>query len=395
MIAVPVVAGRARDGSREVVAVSLAQMFLVALLLLMPVVPSDAADQKASAPQEASALASAPLPSPVIPLAQVASRAMEVEALLRASRTLQAGTSATSMIEQQLPEASALIGIELERTLRLLQERPPLETLEVKQELWAKRQFLTTTWLDALTRRVTELQEALTRLANLHQTWTLNQDAARAARAPEPMLGQIAEVLSAIEAAETPLEAQRAVALDLQSRVAREVARCQSALAQVAEAQRQAVGGLLETGHPPIWNARWWMGARPVDVSNVREIAAGWWREVVQELRDPATGVRTHVALFVALAALLWAARRRTPEVNVPNAQLVTERVTNCERRLLHGGAHAVGHDESEPIPSTRGQCGHVGALVRSPENTSATRMERRRRIADVALQPITARRAG
>ena len=237
---------------------------------------------------------------------------MEVDALLRAYRTLQAGTSATSMIEQQLPEASALIGLELERTLSLLQERPPLETLEAKQELWAKRQFLTTTWLDALTRRVTQLQEALTRLASLHHTWTLNQDAARAAQAPEPMLGHIAEVLSAIKAAQPPLEAQRAVALDLQSRVAREVARCQSALAQVAEAQRQAAGGLLEPGHPPIWNAQWWMGARPVDVSNVREIAAGWWREVVQELRDPATGVRTHGALFVALAVLLWAARRWT-----------------------------------------------------------------------------------
>lgn len=216
------------------------------------------------------------------------------------------------MIEQQLPEASALIGLELERTLSLLREQPTLETLGVEQEARARRQLLTTTWLDALTRRVTHLQEALTRLADQHQTWTQTQDAARAAQAPEPVLGHIAGVLAAIEAAQTPLQAQHAVALELQSRVAREVARCQTALAQVAEAQSQAVGGLLEPQRPPIWNAQWWMGARTVDVRNVREIAADWWRRMIQHLRDPATGLKAHAALFVVLAALLWAARRWT-----------------------------------------------------------------------------------
>jgi len=52
------------------------------------------------------------------------------------------------MIEKQLSEASTLIGLELERTLSLLREQPMLETLEVKQELWARRQLLTITWLD-------------------------------------------------------------------------------------------------------------------------------------------------------------------------------------------------------------------------------------------------------
>jgi len=74
-----------------IVTVSLARMFLVVLLVLTPVIRGEAADQKASASQEAPA----PSPSPVIPLAEVASRAMEVGALLRASLTLQASTPAT------------------------------------------------------------------------------------------------------------------------------------------------------------------------------------------------------------------------------------------------------------------------------------------------------------
>jgi small-conductance mechanosensitive channel len=292
------------------VTVSRARTFLVALLLLTAFARGATADQQAPLPHDAPVLA--PPPSPVIPLAEVAWRATEVEALLRAYRALQASSPATAKIEKQLPEASALIGLELERTVRLLREQPTLETLEVQQELWTRRQLLTTTWLEALTRRITHLQEALTRLADQHQTWSQAQDAARAAQAPEPILEQIAGVLAAIEAARTPLQAQRAIALELQSRVAREVGRCQTALAQVAEAQRQAVGGLLEPERPPIWNPQWWVGARTVDAQSLRDAAFTWWREIVKDLRDPASGLRSHGALFVVLAALLWAARRWT-----------------------------------------------------------------------------------
>jgi len=288
--------------------VSLARSFLVVLLLLTTVVRGEAADQKPSVSQEASA----PPPSRAIPLAEVASRATEAEALLRAYQAPHAFTSAISLVEKHLPEASALISLELERTLSLLPEHPPLATLEAMQELWEKRQLLTTTWLDGLTRRATDLQEALTRLADQHQAWTQTQDAARAAKAPEPVLRQIAGVLDAIEAAQTPLRAQRAVALELQSRVAREVARCQTVLAQVAEAQRQAVEGLLAQQRPPIWNVQWWVGARNQDFRNVRAIATDWWLAIAQYLRDPANGLKAHAAFFVLLAALLWTARRWT-----------------------------------------------------------------------------------
>ena len=291
-----------------IITVSLARMFLVVLLLLTPVVRGEAADQKASVPQEAPAPPSPPPPG--IPLAEVASRATEVEALLRTYRALLASTPAISMIEKRLPGLSSFLGLELERTQSLLRQQTTLERLEVTQEAWARRQLLTTTWLDPLTRRATDLQEALTRLADQRQTWTQTQDAARAAKAPEPILAQIAGVLTAIEAAQTPLQTERAAALDLQSRIAREVARCQAALAQIGEAQRQAVGGLLERDRPAIWSAQWWVGA--LDFRNIRGNAIEWWWELVRNLLDPANGLTAHAGFFVVLAALLWAARRWT-----------------------------------------------------------------------------------
>jgi len=115
--------------------VSLARSFLVVLLLLTTVVRGEAADQKPSVPQEASA----PPPSRAIPLAEVASRATEAEALLRAYQAPHAFTSAISLVEEHLPEASALISLELERTLSLLPEHPPLATLEAMQEVWERK----------------------------------------------------------------------------------------------------------------------------------------------------------------------------------------------------------------------------------------------------------------
>ena len=99
-----------------------------------------------------------------------------------------------------------------------------------------------------LTGLATQLQQALHRLADLHTTWTATRVAAQLAQAPEPILQQIDATLSALAATQTPLEAQRVAGLDLQSRVAHEVARCEQVLAQMAQMQQQVV--LAEPGEP-------------------------------------------------------------------------------------------------------------------------------------------------
>ena len=96
-----------------------------------------------------------------------------------------------------------------------------------------------------LTQRATLLQEALNHVAAMQRTWRQTRDAAHAARAPAPILQQIDAALAEIQAAETPLEAQRAAVLDLQAVVAHEVARSGTALAQFTEAQQRAIGGVF------------------------------------------------------------------------------------------------------------------------------------------------------
>jgi small-conductance mechanosensitive channel len=288
------------------VTVSLARIVLVVLLLLTPAVRGEAADQKASVPQ----VAPSPPPSPVIPLAEVASRATGVEALLRTFEALGARSRKIEAVQSQLPAEGARLGRESERVLRLLREHLTLQRLEQHQEIWEQWQRQMTTWLTVITQRATQLEEGLTRLADEQHRWTQTQDAARAAKAPGSILQQITGVLAAIEQVQKALVAQRATVLDLQSRAAQEVALCQTVLAQIAEAQKQALEGLLVRDHPPLWSGELW-GAWPEDFRRVPDMAADWWAGITLSLRDPAEGLAAMVVLFLVLALLLWAARRR------------------------------------------------------------------------------------
>jgi hypothetical protein len=90
--------------------------FLAILTLLAPAVPGEAAEQTGPPPKTAPALP----PTAAIPLAEVATRATEVEALLRTFDTLGAPSRKIAAVQSQLPAESARLGLELQRTLRIL-----------------------------------------------------------------------------------------------------------------------------------------------------------------------------------------------------------------------------------------------------------------------------------
>src|SRR5262245_16271409 len=238
------------------------------LLLLLYVVSGTAVAQQRAASQRTSASA----PGAVIPVAEVAAQATEVAKLLRTLSTESVPSPAIDTIHRVLPEASGTIDLELAATSTMLQGQPTLEVLQTQQQLWQRRQQQTTGWLHVLTGQATRLQEAGRRLTALHTTWTATRAAAQQAQAPEPPLQQIDATLAAIAAAQTPLEAQRVAVLDLQSRSAHEVARCEQALAQIAQAQQQAVSGMLGRDGLPLWRAALWTEAHTALPARVRQV---------------------------------------------------------------------------------------------------------------------------
>ena len=70
-----------------------------------------------------------------------------------------------------------------------------------------------------------------------------------------PILQQIDATLAAIEAAQQPHQTRRDEILNLQSKVAEQVAACNTALAQITRLQQMAVGGIFTPENPPIWDA--------------------------------------------------------------------------------------------------------------------------------------------
>jgi len=278
--------------------------FLAVLTLLTPAFAGEPAEQKAPA--------SSPAPSSApIPLAEVATRAAEVSNLLPAFTAQLATSAEIQTILVQLPDISERIGVELADLAEILQANPSLGTIAAQQQLWQGRQHLTTEWLNRLTRRATQLQNELSRLAAMQETWRQTRTAAETANAPVTTLQQIEAVLANLAQTESPFQAQRAAVLGFQGRVAQEVARCGTALDLLAQAERTAMGGMMVRGTPPIWSAELWAQARPSLPSRTRSVAAGRWAEIVRYVHDPGVGMPLHVGFLVVAATLLWAARRR------------------------------------------------------------------------------------
>jgi potassium-dependent mechanosensitive channel len=275
------------------------------LLLLLVAVPGTAVAQTNAEPKNTTT----PPPRTVIPVVEVASQATEVSQLLRRLSVQFAPSPALDTIDKMLPEVSGTIDLELAATSTQLQGQPTLRALQMQEQLWQRRQLQTTGWLHVLTGQATQLQQALHRLADLHTTWTDTRGAAQLAQAPEPILQQIDATLSAIAAAQPPLQTQYTAVLDLQSRVAHEVGRCENALAQIAQVQQQAVKGTLRREGLQIWRAALWAEARRAE--RVRQVAAAYGADILHYVRDPAEGLSLHAGLFLILAFAFGAVRRQ------------------------------------------------------------------------------------
>jgi len=276
-------------------------------LLLRLAMPGNAAEQKVT---EAPKPLAPPAPA-VIPVAEVAARSTEVTNLLRSFDAKFAPSSEIETIVKSLSDFNQLLELEIAATTNILDEQPSLELLQTQQQLWQRRQLQTTGWLNLLTARATELQDAQTRLVKLRKEWTDTRAAAQAAKAPDPILQQIDATRAALDAAQAPLQQQRVAVLDLQSQVASRVALCNKLLAQIAQAQQRAVAGILVRDGLPIWSAELWTEALSILPERAPKTVARYRADVLRYVHDPAEGMPRDAGLLVVSVILFLAARWR------------------------------------------------------------------------------------
>ncbi len=276
-----------------------------------------AAEQKPSAAptsSETKAAASEPAaaaPPVEIALADIAARATEVSNLLGSLTAAAVPSAQIESIAKALPNLSEKLDAQFAATTSTLEGEPTLESLQTLQQQWQRQQAETTALLNLLTVQATKLQNGLSQLAELQKLWINTRASAQMSKAPGPILQQINATLTAIAETHAKLQTERSSILDLQSRLAQEVTKCGTALAQVGQYQQKAVTGILEPDAPPIWDAELWARSLEAFPDHVRKTAAGNWAEIVKYVREPREGSALHVAFFIILALVFLAARRK------------------------------------------------------------------------------------
>ncbi len=304
---------RGREGAGVIASPAARFAFVVALAVCLLIGASARAADQPVGGSSAEVKPRATQAEEVIALPDIATRATEVTDLIRGSKAKLAASPGVQTISESLPATSRLIALEALNTAQLLQQKPTLDSLERQQLIWQQRQIVATSWLTTLTERASLLQSVLNRLSGLNKTWTATRTAAQTVNAPGPIFEQIDETLAAIAAAQGPFDSQLADVLDLQARVAREVAVCGSILAEIDRFQQQAVSGIL-TRNEAVWNAALWEVSREALPDRVRRIAKGLAQDVWDYFRDPAKRMPVHLGLLLAMTLLFRIVRRKSNE---------------------------------------------------------------------------------
>src|SRR5262249_45607902 len=151
----------------------------------------------------------------------------------------------------------------------------------------------------------------LNQLADLQKIWSSSRASAQAAKAPEPIIEQIDATLKSIGAAQATLQTERATVLDLQSRVAGEVTKSGAMLAQIGQYQQRAVAGIFVPDAEPVWRVDLLNEAVRVLPEHLSKVRQARWSDFAKYLRDPREGIALHCAIFIILALVFSAARRK------------------------------------------------------------------------------------
>jgi potassium efflux system protein len=294
---------------------------LVLSLLALPALSRAPATAAPAAPATSSASTAAPksVAAPLaktpalesIPVPEIARRAEEVAKQLRDIDRLVVPDYLTESIEKRLPDIASRIAKEREDTDHQLEGGASGAALDGLTAQWQATRAEISGYVKGLADRATVLEGAMTRLTTVHEIWIRTRADAWASRAPAQVIERIDGVLSAVAAARTRVQEQRAATLVSQDRFAQEVARSEDALERITKLRQEIAGRVLEQDSVPLWYPQDLAAAAaelPDSVRNAITADVVLLRQFVQNQRWK---IPLQVALFIALLLVIRAARRR------------------------------------------------------------------------------------
>ena len=346
---------------------------LIGLSFVLTVVPGEPAGPKSQEPPATSAPAAASVPTPAsvssgpscIAVADVATRAAEVANFLQTITHKLAPSSEIETIRAALPEVSGQIEQDLAETMKVLQRHPALPTLQTQQQQWQAMQVKNAGWLNVLTKWSNELQETLNHLTNLQKLWAATLDSAKGSNAPGPTLQQIQQTVSDITAAQSQLKEQLASALNLQSDVSDEVAKCGTVLAKIAQIQQSSMLGILVQDSLPVWSADLWADAPNSVPEQVRTDAVSFQEDIINYF-TVSRRMPLH-AVSLALLIFLFMAIRRYVRKRTAGGEAFSEDIRVFDHPIASAatvGLLAVTSPYWSPLPGTVRDLFQILALV-------------------------------
>ncbi|MFL6539771.1 MAG: hypothetical protein ACJ8HU_03330, partial [Chthoniobacterales bacterium] len=239
------------DASRRRGAARLLLLSLAAVLLGCGAVEA----QVASPTPSAASPSPSPTPSPTpVALPDVVTTADSAAERLDQVQTEVATNQTGSNVSRELVAMTKEIDARADETKRMLAPGVPIETLRDLEVRWQRLIEQLGVWTRELTDRATALDRQIAQMPELRTTWKSTLELAQSSNAPPELSHRVEGVLKTVDAAEDVLRKRRAAILSLQTRVAEQTQRAQSASRSLKAAQSAAVNRLWVQDSAPIWS---------------------------------------------------------------------------------------------------------------------------------------------
>jgi potassium efflux system protein len=261
-----------------------------------------AAAEKASAGKPAAPVA--------VPLAELSAQAEAAAVNLREIATKSAADPALADIDRELPALTREIDLRQRENLRIISQHASFELLRTIERNWRRFSSTLELWSSELEARTGNLGRNLARLDELQGTWKETLALATHEEAPAELVKRAETLLVSIERTRDTVEAQRALALRLQSRVSAQAFRVTEAIDAIAQARDATLSQVFRRDSAPLW-ARDLSAYREQIAADSQESSQVQWAALRTYLENNGERVLIHGLVFVAFATLLYWARRR------------------------------------------------------------------------------------
>ena len=294
---------RARPSRRRLAALVAALVAAAGVALAAPPLP-------AAAP--APAASEGPKPPETIAIPEIATRSEQVTNLLRA---IEAELGSSAPVDAIAAELATIVEDDLalaSETSERLEQGPRRRVVDALADSWRTTRNDINAKNATLTQRASALETEIQKLVDQRELWQRTAEEARKADAPETTIERVQATIAAIGATQKKVEQQRAIVLELQDRVVRELSVADDALERIGTFRKEVIGQLWQPDSRPIWRAVRSGEAAGAALSELADDLGGLEGRLADYVRSRASRFGLQAVLFGVLVWLFRSARARS-----------------------------------------------------------------------------------